>query len=126
MSKESEIKEKLNNLFKEQKKVENDFEEIYTSPQSKLALEDFSEQEKKEVEEAVRDMYDRAPARPNQQWKWSFTGRLLIKVLFYVLEFIIWLFLLKFILPIAINTDITIAQSLCGTLILSYFRFWWK
>lgn len=122
MSIETDVKKKLETLFKE----EDNFAEQYFTKESKFAMEDMTPQEKAEVELALKELHSKLPSQPKKTWRWSFFGRLLLKAMFYLFEFVIWVLLIKFALSTTINKDITWLQSINGALILSYFRFWWK
>jgi ABC-type multidrug transport system fused ATPase/permease subunit len=122
----SDIKKKLDELFDESKQDIADFEEILSDTGSRFSMEDFTPEERKEVEQAVAEMQARRPKQPKPFFKWTFTGRLLMKILLYVVEAIILFIGFWFVLPFAINTSVTFLQAGAITALLLYIKFWWK
>jgi len=117
------IKDKINNLFSEAKKDEEKNEEIFS--ESNFAMEDFTQEEKQEVESAIKNMMGRREAPPVTKWKWSFGGRLIFKTLLFIFENLI-ITAMILCAPLTINIDVTVVQALYLAFVMTYLRFWWK
>jgi hypothetical protein len=123
MSKESKIQKKLNSLFESNKK-KTEFEEQFFTPETKMQMEDLSPEEKKEVEEFVRQLESHKQYAPEKRWRWKFTGRILFKIILFLVEFAVLTFSIFILLPIAINTSITILQSFGIASLLTILKKW--
>lgn len=124
---ESEIADKINELFKDSKEDEKRLEDCgIVDPTSKFEFEDLSLRDKKEVETYLKKLHAQLPKKPRQFWKWSFTGRLILKIAIYFIEFFILFLLFYFVLPYAINTSVELVQASCLCVICSYLRYWFK
>jgi hypothetical protein len=108
------------------KKIEDVFGDTDDSKEylkgSHFELEDFSEQELKEIKQALNVIEKR---KGKTIWKWHFWGRIILKGLLYLFEFFLLNLFVAFALYFSIN-NVTLLQVLGISSLLSYFRFWWK
>ncbi len=111
------IKEKLDQLYKESeesKKFTNTTE-----------LEEFTKEEKQEIEDHLRLIRSRIPEPPKQKWIWSVAGIFLLMGLAYALEFMVLWTIICFVIPYVINIGwMTIGKAFVATLLIYIYRIW--
>jgi len=126
MFEENEIQRKINQIFKDTKLRDDDLKDKLF-PSGKMELEDMTDEERKEVENSIKEIYSRRPSRPRKVWKWKFVGRLIIKGILLIFEVILFAIVLFFLLPLAINLDdFTIKQALANSCLWVLIKEWWK
>jgi hypothetical protein len=120
----SKLNEKLNELFGDAKKEDDLFKK--TMAESSLNMEDFTPEERKEVEDAVRDMQERRPKEPETKFKWTFSGRLLFKILMFLIEYLLLVAVIMVVIPLSIDVSFSIIEAFIAGGVLTFFRFWWN
>jgi hypothetical protein len=119
-----DVTKKINDLFKDSEQDDDFFETVLSN--SNISIEDFTPEERKEVEDAVRAMQERRPKKPKKKWKWSFWGRFLFKLILFIVEFAILAIFVTTCAPFIFNTEIDVKQALAASVLLTYIRFWYK
>lgn len=116
----NEVMDKINEIFGGGPKPQ-DFPTDFNN-NSRFELQDFSPEELKEIEKHLKHKQFN---KGKKTWKWSFWGRIILKGLLYIFEFLMLNLFVYGALYFSINT-VTILQVLGISTFLSYFRFWWK
>lgn len=128
MPDQRQINKKLEELFSDNKKGLGDMEEILFTDKSEL--QDMTAQERAEVEQAVRNMLGKKEAidsvKPKKVWRWNFYGLHAFRIIKYLLELCIIITLVWLLLPIAINTEVTIIQASSISVLLAVISKWMK
>jgi hypothetical protein len=90
-------------------------------------LRNMDPEEEAEVRDFLAGMMGKKEAKkPKFKWLWSFKGAILFKAILFVVEFLILNAVLFFLLPISINTTVTMTQIFCGSVLLTFLRQWWS
>jgi len=119
----------------EKYRIKKELDELFSDTSSnaygdKSFISDVTEKERKEAEDYLKsirqEVKEKAPKSPSKRWQWTYIGRLILKGLILLVEFIIIAFLIICVLPFAINTSITIFQGITGSFLLMVFKQWWK
>lgn len=118
----SDVSKKIKDLFREDGE-DKDFDEVHFTNESRLAMEDFTEEEEKEVLGALENL---RANKPKFKWNWSFNGRILLKIIFQIIEIVLLATIIYFLLPFAINSSVEIVQACAISLFSNYVRFWWR
>jgi hypothetical protein len=119
------INKKIEELWKESEKG---------NPQSfnteRSYLDEFTPQEIAELETALGGIFQRKDEeeakQPKKRWTWKFYGLYLFKFAIWLTEILIVSCITCFLLPIAINTNVTIFQSLSLITLLAVIKKWMK
>jgi hypothetical protein len=124
---EEQIKKKIEELYKRPEEDEH-----FAGLETERSGIEYNEEEEKEIAEAVRRAIDITEAKeakkPKQVWKWRFWGRILFRVILYLIEFFLLFLVIKLLLPVAINNDVSIWRALNISAVLTFMRAWaiWK
>jgi ABC-type multidrug transport system fused ATPase/permease subunit len=128
MTDDRKIRQKIEELFGDSNKSHEDMEEILFTERSEL--EDLSNEDVQEVAEYLKHRYskqeEREANKPKQRWKWKFYGLWWFKIILFVFEFLILTASLYFLIPLSINTSITIIQAFSSAAFLTILRQWKK
>ena len=112
-----DIKERLDQLYKESEESKKFSEHS--------ELEEFTKEEKQEIEDHLRLIRSRVPEPPKQKWIWSVIGIFLLMGLAYALEFMVVWGIILFAIPYVINISwMTIGKAFVATLLIYIFRIW--
>ena len=128
MPDERQINQKIEELFSENENANKDMEEVLLTERSEMV--DLSPEEVAEVKDAVKDMLGKKEARealkPKPKWTWKFYGFYLFKALIFLAEYAFIALSIYFLLPLAINTVVTLIQAVSITTLLTIYRQWIK
>lgn len=112
-----DIKAKINELFKE--------EENRPQFSNVTEVEEFTKEEKQEIEDYLRKIRERAPTPPKQIWHWNFWGIILLIGLAYFLEFALFFGIIYLAIPYAINISwMTLGKAFVLTCLIYFIRIW--
>jgi len=115
---ESDIQRDLKKLFRESAPKAMDDESL-------LTVEDFSEDEKQEVEDYYRQKKAEKPYI-RKKWQWSFAGIIILRVLTFLFFFGMLWAMFYVAIPFGINTSTTIWKSLTLATVATFIKIWWK
>ena len=111
----NDVNERIKNLFAE--------EENRPKFTNTTTLEEFTPEEKAEIEAQLRKIRAQTPAPPQKVWHWHFVGVMLLMCLTYFLEFLILWAIITWIVPFAINIEwMTGTKALAITSLISVYR----
>ena len=112
-----DIKERLNKLYEESEESRKFSEHS--------ELEEFTKEEKQEIEDHLRLIRSRVPEPPKQKWIWSVVGIFLLMGLAYALEFVAIWAIICFAIPYCINIMwMTLGKAFVATILIYVFRIW--
>lgn len=115
----SDIKEKLDQLYKESEESKK-----FTNVSE---LEEFTKEEKREIEDHLKLIRSRIPPKPKEKWVWSVFGIFLLMGLAYAVEFLIIWGIIWQAIPYVINISwMTLGKSFVATLLITAYRIWKK
>ena len=116
---ERDLEKKFQEMF-EQSELPNRMDNLHNT------MMEMDPEEQAEVKEHLAKLMEKKEAKkPKWKWLWSFKGVFLFRTLLYVVEFLILITMMFFLLPLSINTTVTVTQVVSGAILLTFLRQWW-
>jgi hypothetical protein len=128
MADDRQLRQKIEELFGEEKKRDGGAEEVLFTERSEL--QDLTNDDVEEVADYLKHQYakkeQKEAALPKQRWIWKFYGVWWFRVILFLVEFLVLMLSLYFLVPLSINTSVTLIQAFSGATLLTILRQWMK